>query len=218
MIPIEKIIFVRKQMGYTQAEFAAKIGRTLDAIKNIENGRTPVKKDILKAISDFTKIPVQSFTTGTITSNSIKFTKLTEEEFNLRTSKPLDSSNSGSGVFSLTVRDLVRDLSLYPDDTIVGLPEGFNFYRIRNNGDSKIAIEFREIDGVDYILKDADEELVSRDMLTEQTKMLHEMLKEKDKIIADLHELIGELKHRLSETENLKNKPRITPKTPRNYK
>jgi len=218
LIPIEKIIFVRKQMGYTQAEFAAKIGRTLDAIKNIENGRTPVKKDILKAISDFTKIPVQSFTTGTITSNSIKFTKLTEEEFNLRTSKPLDSSNSGSGVFSLTVRDLVRDLSLYPDDTIVGLPEGFNFYRIRNNGDSKIAIEFREIDGVDYILKDADEELVSRDMLTEQTKMLHEMLKEKDKIIADLHELIGELKHRLSETENLKNKPRITPKTPRNYK
>lgn len=75
---IEKLVFIRKQMGYSQSEFAKKIARTTDLIKNIESGRTSPKKDLLQAVSDFTRIPLHDIEYGLINTSSIIFTKETE--------------------------------------------------------------------------------------------------------------------------------------------
>lgn len=52
---------LRKQAGLTQAEFGEKIGRTAEAISNVETGRSLPSLDTLIATSEALGVPLTDF-------------------------------------------------------------------------------------------------------------------------------------------------------------
>ena len=74
-----KLRSFRKQAGLTQADLADKIGRTDEAISNIERGKSLPSLETLLAIADALQLPLRDFFPSGNFDNSVSINRLNKE-------------------------------------------------------------------------------------------------------------------------------------------